>query len=184
MMLNIYVLCTIWPTAQHAVGGIFITCTQIWNGLNLDGAWRTDHITSKHAAQAVPGGAGNVTVCSDGIIGKNDVPGMDVRYVYKTITQTILQVLVHHFQAGRNMPLWNRQRPMINDYMSVSPSNECGMPRTTTLETWEEGSRRYTSIKCYPGGRNSDLIRSISEIQSRMWHHCVPYTKCHHMNLA
>ena len=39
------------------------------------------------------------------------------------------------------------------------------------------------SVWFYPGGRKIHLIPSITEIQSQMWHHCVQYTRRHHMSL-
>ena len=44
--------------------------------------------------------------------------------------------------------------------------------------------RELYSIKCYAGGRNIDLIPSISEILSQTWYHRVQYTKSHHMSLV
>ena len=58
-----------------------------------------------------------------------------------------------------------------------TPPNNQDLPRATTL-----GGRLVKSVKCYPGGRKSHFILSISEILSHMWYHCVQYTSRHLMS--
>ena len=60
-------------------------------------------------------------------------------------------------------------------HASHAPDKVCHMlPRWTILY----------SVKCYSDGRKMHFIRSITEIPSQKWYHCVQYTKRHHMSLT